>query len=321
MFASIGRRSGAALFAAALIGGAALALPSTPLQAAQSHGWRGGIDGNNVSLVRHAGGYFAESTPGSWTEFAADGRPIHAFDETGRDAFTVTIVDRPRNTTIVLDLRRRQIRAGGFLKPMRLLYPITDVEARAPGGGRADQGGGDSGWDRFGLREVEVGPIWSQRHAERRCTDKAGEIGADWTGQWRTVRPGQMSVCQMRRRAQGGGSPGGWNPRDGGDVDVGPIWNQADAVVKCTAKARELGVEWSGNWTSRGGSSVCGMRGRSMNGPGGGRGSNLEVGPIWNQADAENKCPAKAREVRGEWTGQWWTTQPGRMSVCEIRFR
>ena len=47
---------------------------------------------------------------------------------------------------------------------------------------------------------------------------------------------------------------------------------------------------------------------------------SIEVGPIWNQRDAETKCSAKAREVRAEWTGQWRTTVQGRMSVCELRF-
>lgn len=52
---------------------------------------------------------------------------------------------------------------------------------------------------------------------------------------------------------------------------------------------------------------------------GGGGTRDVEVGPIWNQRDAENKCRAKADELRGEWTGQWRTTVQGRMSVCEIR--
>jgi hypothetical protein len=45
----------------------------------------------------------------------------------------------------------------------------------------------------------------------------------------------------------------------------------------------------------------------------------IEVGPIWNQMDAERKCPEAARAAGASWTGQWSTTIPGRMSVCEIR--
>ena len=46
---------------------------------------------------------------------------------------------------------------------------------------------------------------------------------------------------------------------------------------------------------------------------------SVEAGPIWSQSDAEQKCPQVAKENRGTWNGQWRTTVPGRMSVCEIR--
>ncbi|MFS2112377.1 mannan-binding protein [Sphingomonas sp. Sphisp140] len=48
---------------------------------------------------------------------------------------------------------------------------------------------------------------------------------------------------------------------------------------------------------------------------------DIEVGPIWNQRDAETKCRDKARDLRAEWTGNWHTTAQGRQSVCSIRFR
>lgn len=49
---------------------------------------------------------------------------------------------------------------------------------------------------------------------------------------------------------------------------------------------------------------------------------DVEAGPIWNQAHAQERCPEVAlewgekndREAR--WTGQWTTTVPGEMSVC-----
>lgn len=313
------------VLAAALASGTLAAAPGA---AAQNREWRG-VDGNNVTLVRHSTGSFGETAPGRWSEFDARGRPFHSFEEQGRDAFTVTLLDRSRGVTVVLDLRAREIRGAGLFKRMRLLFTITDVEGGRRGrrGDRPDdRPDPNAGWGRDGLREVEVGPIWSQAHAERRCADAAVQYDADWTGQWRTTVSGRMSVCQLRRRPGTGGGRGddSWNPRTGGDVDVGPIWNQADAVRKCTAKAREMGVEWNGNWTSRNGSSVCGMRGRA--GPGGGGYGDgvlrsIEVGPIWNQADAETKCTAKARELRAEWTGHWRTTVQGRMSECDIRFR
>ena len=44
----------------------------------------------------------------------------------------------------------------------------------------------------------------------------------------------------------------------------------------------------------------------------------VEAGPIWNQQDAGKKCPVAAAAVRGKWTGHWWTTVQGQMSVCQI---
>ena len=42
------------------------------------------------------------------------------------------------------------------------------------------------------------------------------------------------------------------------------------------------------------------------------------AGPIWNQGDADVKCPALAVTNKAVWTGQWWTTVPGSMSVCQL---
>jgi len=44
----------------------------------------------------------------------------------------------------------------------------------------------------------------------------------------------------------------------------------------------------------------------------------VEAGPIWNQADADKKCPEIARKNNATWTGEWWTTVQGQMSVCQI---
>lgn len=100
-------------------------------------------------------------------------------------------------------------------------------------------------------KTVEVGPIWNQQDAERKCPKAARRAGGYWTGQWWTTKPGRMSVCQYKVKASG----------------------------------------------------------KRM----------IEVGPIWNQADANVKCPKAARKSGGYWTGQWKTTRPGIMSVCEIR--
>lgn len=40
-----------------------------------------------------------------------------------------------------------------------------------------------------------------------------------------------------------------------------------------------------------------------------------EAGPIWSNDDAQGKCPVTCGEL--DWEGVWWTTEFGRMSVCE----
>ena len=107
-------------------------------------------------------------------------------------------------------------------------------------------------------------------------------------------------------------------------VDAGPIWNQFDADRKCPNVARDVGGKWTGEWktTQPGRASVCeiaGGRGGSGGGGGGVKDRWAEAGPIWNDFDANRKCPDVARKAGGKWTGQWKTTQPGRMSVCEVK--
>jgi hypothetical protein len=41
-----------------------------------------------------------------------------------------------------------------------------------------------------------------------------------------------------------------------------------------------------------------------------------EAGPIWHNADANNKCPAVCAPP-ARWNGQWRTSIPNRMSTCD----
>jgi mannan-binding protein len=44
---------------------------------------------------------------------------------------------------------------------------------------------------------------------------------------------------------------------------------------------------------------------------------DVNAGPIWNQQDAEQKCPGTCTGAGyTSWNGQWKTTVPGKMSVC-----
>ena len=49
---------------------------------------------------------------------------------------------------------------------------------------------------------------------------------------------------------------------------------------------------------------------------------NIPAGPIWDQKDAETKCPIVCAAHLGKWTGNWHTPQEtwGKLSVCECEF-
>jgi Mannan-binding protein len=155
---------------------------------------------------------------------------------------------------------------------------------------------------------VDAGPIWSQSDAEKKCPDVAKAKGGTWTGQWRTTVPGQMSVCEVRLTPSNGIVK---------TIDAGPIWSQSDAEKKCPAVARTNGGTWNGQWrtTVPGQMSVCEVRISSS----GTVVKTIDAGPIWSQSDAEKKCPEVAKSNGGTWNGQWRTTVPGKMSVCEVR--
>ena len=45
----------------------------------------------------------------------------------------------------------------------------------------------------------------------------------------------------------------------------------------------------------------------------------VNAGPIWNQKDAQKKCPKVCKSKKAKWQGGWWTTVPGKMSVCSCK--
>ena len=103
------------------------------------------------------------------------------------------------------------------------------------------------------------------------------------------------------------------------NVEAGPIWNNADAQSKCPSVCGGLGANWNGQWhtTRQGEMSVCSCEKGSSGSTSSGKA--IEAGPIWNNADAQNKCPGICFGNGLSWSGQWKTTIQGQMSVCECR--
>ncbi|CAN0357386.1 unnamed protein product, partial [Hapterophycus canaliculatus] len=78
-------------------------------------------------------------------------------------------------------------------------------------------------------RNVEMGPIWN--HADAKTKAEAyidRRPWLKWTGHWNTTVRNTMSTIKVCNRTSLEGFVRGENR----DVDMGPIWNQQDAVRK-----------------------------------------------------------------------------------------
>ena len=107
------------------------------------------------------------------------------------------------------------------------------------------------------------------------------------------------------------------------ETPAGPIWNNMDAQNKCPDVCRQNGnARWNGNWRTLPGtgSSVCDCDVAAGGRARGGNAQWADAGPLWNQMDAQTKCPDVCRRSGGRtWDGNWKTTEPGRASVCSCQ--
>lgn len=151
------------------------------------------VNGWNTTYVQMSGGHYAKQPDGSWAEFNLAGQVTFRFVETQRDEWSVYLNDPSRNVQIQLDLFRRKVGYGTNGGPRSDLYDITGarhagtpVFVAPPPQPRAQR-----------TRNVNAGPIWSQQDAQAKCPVVAYAVSGRWTGQWSTVRQGQMSVCEI----------------------------------------------------------------------------------------------------------------------------
>jgi len=95
----------------------------------------GDVNGRNLSIANFNGGSYRSEGGGRWTERNTAGAVTFNFEETGRDDWSVYLLDRSRNVRIQLDVHRKKVLYGDSNTAMRDQYDITSVSAAAPGRG------------------------------------------------------------------------------------------------------------------------------------------------------------------------------------------
>lgn len=295
----------AACAVVAVPAGLALATP----EASAQQGRFGRTNGYNVSRAEHPQGHFEQTGPRSWGEYDIRGRQTFRFIEENRDEWSVYLRDPSRNVRIQIDIHRAWIRYADGGGPYSDLYRITNASPRADGGNRGggwDRGGDGGGWGGPDIDRVDYNGGWFEQTGRDRWTEYAtgGRVKAQF---FETGRgPGEIRLNDPSRNLQITLDL----PRR--VIRIGERGGPQRFLYGITSTTPSRGGR-GGGWDRGGGGWDRG----------GGRGPetrNVEAGPIWNQADAERKCRDLAQREGGEWTGQWRTTQFGRMSVCEIRF-
>ena len=183
-----------ALTCSGIIGAAALLGTAAPVaaQPADVNGW-------TVTFVQFGGGHYARQPDGSWAEYDQRGQVTFRFAEQQRDEWSVYLHDAGRNVQIQLDLFRRKIGYGTNGGPRSDLYDITGASRGGPPAYRPTSPPPPplSAVPAQRIRMVNAGPIWNQQDAQAKCPVVAYAVDGRWTGQWRTTREGQMSVCEI----------------------------------------------------------------------------------------------------------------------------
>lgn len=104
--------------------------------------------------------------------------------------------------------------------------------------------------------DIPAGPLWSNDEAQKLGPRIAAAHLGKFTGQWRTVIEGAMSVVAVEFDVPAAKGTSEYTM----DVLAGPIWNNDDAKLICPAICASYGGTWNGAWTTviEGAMSVCG---------------------------------------------------------------
>lgn len=170
-------------------------------------------------------------------------------------------------------------------------------------------------------KDYPAGPIWNNADAQKKCPVVCARHKATWNGQWRTTVINKMSVCGCVVKKPCGPYQCWWmNPRIGNKwVTTASALGRAYSFQQCyNANSCGCGGKRSGGGCYKWARCVDG-KGKDFckHGPvAAPKCHDVNAGPIWNNADAQKKCPAVCARQRTRWNGQWRTTVTNRMSVC-----
>jgi hypothetical protein len=92
------------------------------------HSSRKGVNGRNVKAVSHSQGSFMALGNGNWQEANDKGETTFNFKETGRDDWSVYLLDKSRNVTLQLDLHRKMVVYTDSTQHFDL-YPIASSKS------------------------------------------------------------------------------------------------------------------------------------------------------------------------------------------------
>ena len=174
------------------------------------------------------------------------------------------------------------------------------------------------------LLSVDAGKIWNKAHADWRCPQLAKTNNGRWTGKWNVMVDDKPSFCQIEVIIK----PVIHQPTHKIiNAKAGRIWGDDHAKQRCANLAKENHGQWTGKWSTEANISSCQIKiaikppAPAIKAPNPRNVREVSAGSIWDQAQANRKCPLIAAQTNGEWTQKWRKIGDNNEAVCEVRLQ
>lgn len=179
------------------------------------------------------------------------------------------------------------------------------------------------------LISVDAGKLWNQAHADWRCPQLAKQNNGRWTKKWSEKTESKPSYCQIEVKVNPVIPPPTHKIMN---VNAGRIWSNDHAKQRCPNIAKQNNGVWTEKWSTKDNKSSCQIKVAIkppvkpvappvVKAPHQGSIREVSAGGIWDQAQANRKCPLIATQTNGTWTNKWRKTGPNNEAVCEIRYQ